>query len=63
MRSRRLLFIVCSVLLLFCCVLPDNALRAEVQQAADIPWSGYWWPARYGGLSTGSDYRGHPAPL
>ncbi len=32
-------------------------------QAASIPWSGYWWPFAYGGLATGFDYRGHPAPL
>ncbi|MBU0673208.1 MAG: hypothetical protein KJ950_01035 [Proteobacteria bacterium] len=26
-------------------------------------WSGYWWPTVYGGLATGIDYDGHPAPL
>ena len=32
-------------------------------QASPIPWSGYWWPFAYGGLATGADYRGYPAPL
>ncbi len=36
---------------------------AQAYQAAAIPWSGYWWPVTRGGLATGSDYRGHPAPL
>jgi hypothetical protein len=31
--------------------------------ASPIPWSGYWWPFSNGGLATGFDYRGHPAPL
>jgi len=32
-------------------------------EASSIPWSGYWWPFKYGGLATGFDYRGSPAPL
>jgi hypothetical protein len=32
-------------------------------QATVIPWSGYWWPYRQGGLATGAGYRGRPAPL
>jgi hypothetical protein len=36
---------------------------ADVYEANDIPWSGYWWPMTAGGLGTGWDYRGHPAPL
>ncbi len=36
---------------------------AETYQASFIPWSGYWWPYTKGGLGTGLDYRGHPAPL
>lgn len=32
-------------------------------QANPVPWSGYWWSYRYGGLATGADYRGRPAPL
>ena len=40
------------------------ALASEISgQAADIPWSGYWWPFQNGGLASGYDYRGHPAPL
>ena len=31
--------------------------------AAFTPWSGHWWPFKAGGLATGNDYRGHPAPL
>lgn len=36
---------------------------AETFEADNVPWSGYWWPFRYGGLITGKDYRGNPAPL
>jgi hypothetical protein len=36
---------------------------AETYEALYRPWSGYWWPFRYGGLGTGLDYRGRPAPL
>ncbi|MCP4110133.1 MAG: hypothetical protein GY749_32195 [Desulfobacteraceae bacterium] len=32
-------------------------------EADYVPWSGYWWPATEGGLVTGWDYRGYPAPL
>lgn len=35
----------------------------NAQQTTVVPWSGYWWPTINGGLATGSDYRGHPAPL
>ncbi|RZB38058.1 MAG: hypothetical protein SRB2_00404 [Desulfobacteraceae bacterium Eth-SRB2] len=28
-----------------------------------IPWSGYWWPTRGGGLANGYGEWGHPAPL
>lgn len=35
----------------------------EAAQAAFTPWSGYWWPTAVGGLATGLDYDGHPAPL
>ena len=38
-------------------------LYAEVHEASATPWSGYWWPHSSGGLATGLDYRGHPAPL
>jgi hypothetical protein len=36
---------------------------ADSYEASSIPWSGYWWPYTQGGLGTGLDYRGHPAPL
>ncbi|MBC2714672.1 MAG: hypothetical protein HF978_05115 [Desulfobacteraceae bacterium] len=36
---------------------------ADVIKTDTIPWSGYWWPYNKGGLATGSDYRGHPAPI
>ena len=36
---------------------------AETYEASSRPWSGYWWPYTYGGLGTGIDYRGRPAPL
>jgi hypothetical protein len=36
---------------------------AATYQASSIPWSGYWWPYTYGGLGTGRDYRGRPAPI
>lgn len=36
---------------------------AETQEATFRPWSGHWWPYSQGGLGTGLDYRGRPAPL
>jgi len=36
---------------------------AERSEAHRQAWSGYWWPYVNGGLATGNDYRGHPAPL
>lgn len=36
---------------------------AEIHEASSRPWSGYWWPYTQGGLGTGQDYRGRPAPL
>ena len=36
---------------------------AETREATYRPWSGYWWPYTQGGLGTGLDYRGRPAPL
>jgi hypothetical protein len=36
---------------------------AETHEAFFRPWSGYWWPYTSGGLGTGLDYRGRPAPL
>lgn len=37
--------------------------HAETREASFRPWSGYWWPDTLGGLGTGLDYRGRPAPL
>lgn len=39
------------------------SLPGYAVQADPIPWSGWWWPYRQGGLATGVGYRGHPAPL
>jgi hypothetical protein len=36
---------------------------AATYEASSRPWSGYWWPYTQGGLGTGLDYRGRPAPL
>jgi hypothetical protein len=36
---------------------------ADTHEALFVPWSGYWWPTMKGGLGTGLDYRGNPAPL
>ncbi len=58
-RSCSILFVL---LLLFAPGLGQQA-RAESAEAGYMPWSGYWWPTRLGGLGTGKDYRGHPAPL
>jgi hypothetical protein len=41
----------------------STAAMGAVFEASYKPWSGYWWPDQYGGLVTGYDYRGHPAPL
>jgi hypothetical protein len=53
-----------SLIILFasiCIFLPQ--VHAEIYEASHTPWSGYWWPFTEGGLATGLDYRGHPAPL
>ncbi len=57
--------IVCGILLLslFLPLSASAAATYEAAEAAVIPWSGYWWPFTNGGLATGLDYRGHPAPL
>jgi len=38
-------------------------IYAEITESQRQAWSGYWWPYVNGGLATGNDYRGHPAPL
>jgi hypothetical protein len=49
-------------LLILSVVFQDFAC-AETHEASFRPWSGYWWPYTQGGLGTGLDYRGRPAPL
>jgi len=51
-----------TIIALFFILLPEAAL-CETITASSTPWSGYWWPLNQGGLVTGDDYRGHPAPL
>jgi hypothetical protein len=54
-----LVFCVVTAQIIFC-FFPGNSGAAS---AHFTPWSGYWWPYNWGGLATGADYRGHPAPL
>ncbi len=54
------------VIAIFLCfiAIPLNAVAATDSAQADFtPWSGWWWPSNAGGLATGADYQGHPAPL
>ncbi len=52
------------VILFMLCLFPNVVPAAQTAGQADpIPWSGYWWPMDSGGLATGADYLGHPAPL
>jgi hypothetical protein len=48
------------VLIVLFAVLPA---AAEIREAAHVPWSGHWWPHTQGGLGTGRDYYGAPAPI
>jgi hypothetical protein len=58
------LFFILFVLLVLILFQPfPTKAFADVYEANHIPWSGYWWPMSEGGLGTGADYRGHPAPL
>lgn len=50
-------------LALFLIILFFPFSSAEAYQASFTPWSGYWWPFTKGGLGTGLDYRGRPAPI
>lgn len=62
MTRRFFVFVFFVVLLLL--YFPGTIVASQGSgQASPIPWSGYWWPFAYGGLSTGADYRGYPAPL
>ncbi len=47
------------LMLIFNTVLFAGNETAEVT----LPWSGYWWPHKQGGLVTGKDYRLEPATL
>jgi hypothetical protein len=60
--AKPFLAVATGSLFLLLILFPDFA-GAATYQASFIPWSGYWWPYNYGGLGTGSDYRGSPAPL
>lgn len=51
-----------AIILLYC-VFTITQVCAETYQADHIPWSGYWWPFRSGGLVTGRNYNGSPSPL
>jgi hypothetical protein len=53
--------VLCFFLILS--VLFPTFASAKTDRASFIPWSGYWWPYTKGGLGTGLDYRGRPAPL
>jgi len=35
----------------------------EIAEVTPKPWSGYWWPFLKGGLVTGQDFDGRPAPI
>ncbi len=55
--------VVLFLLLLFGWGVQPSKGFAETKVAETIPWSGWWWPYTSGGLATGLDYRGKPAPL
>ena len=60
------LSIACLLAALFfgVCLLPSGvSADTDFAEADFIPWSGWWWPSKFGGLATGADYNGHPAPL
>ena len=62
--STRKGFLVASIFaLFFLSGFFQTFVYAETYEASSRPWSGYWWPYAYGGLGTGFDYRGKPAPL
>ncbi len=61
MRTGRIFLLIWLIIFLF---IPFVALAETDSAEADFtPWSGYWWPDKYGGLGTGIFYNGHPAPL
>ncbi len=61
-RGRAALAGALVLLFLLAGLCPPGA-KAETREASFRPWSGYWWPDWQGGLGTGLDYRGRPAPL
>ena len=60
MRNRLLNILIIALCFFF---FLTGELRSATYEADYVPWSGYWWPFYKGGLVTGRDYRGHPAPL
>ena len=50
-------------LIFFCSMSCCVQAQTETAVSDAIPWSGWWWPERSGGLATGKGYRGSPAPL
>jgi hypothetical protein len=48
---------------LFFSLLPAGGALGATFQADTVPWSGYWWPKRAGGVATGIGYNWSPAPL
>jgi hypothetical protein len=60
MRNRPLNILIIALCFFF---FQTGELRCATYEADYVPWSGYWWPFSAGGLVTGSDYNGHPAPL
>jgi len=61
MRRKFVIISLLAVLSVMC--LHTAVLQCSATEADYRPWSGWWWPFREGGLVTGSDYNGHPAPL
>ena len=54
---------IAAALLALLLAFPLSAPAADTYEADYVPWSGYWWPFRQGGIVTGAAYRGHPSPL
>jgi hypothetical protein len=70
MHSKNMLKLIIKKLIVFIFVfvlafsfLPIKETAAAVYETDVTPWSGYWWPYRFGGLGTGLDYRGYPSPI
>ena len=52
------------IALFFVIILPTLSFAAtDSAESSWKSWSGYWWPTRYGGMGTGIDYKGLPAPM